>query len=182
MVVTDACATQPKDLLWSLADPLAAAAWLQALRLWQGTLPSAHRLESGDLVPGHLACCYASANLDFQLPAVSAPPAVRCFQCQHRTGCPAPAACLPPPPPPQTTLLDVLAGRKTQGKIEGEIRYAGHKPTQAFLRRWAGYVEQQGEWLQHRMRTGCFACYGAEVGSAASGTGALHEPWRLSYH
>lgn len=36
--------------------------------------------------------------------------------------------------PLQTTLLDVLAGRKTVGKIEGEILYSGNKPTQGFLR------------------------------------------------
>ncbi|EIE18756.1 ABC family transporter: multidrug, partial [Coccomyxa subellipsoidea C-169] len=42
----------------------------------------------------------------------------------------------------KTTLLDVLAGRKTVGQIHGDILFAGHKPSQAFLRRYTGYVEQ----------------------------------------
>lgn len=42
----------------------------------------------------------------------------------------------------KTTLLDLLAGRKTQGRLSGEIRFAGNKPTRAFLRRYTGYVEQ----------------------------------------
>ncbi|KAK9904972.1 hypothetical protein WJX75_006687 [Coccomyxa subellipsoidea] len=42
----------------------------------------------------------------------------------------------------KTTLLDVLAGRKTVGQIRGDILFAGHKPSQAFLRRFTGYVEQ----------------------------------------
>ena len=43
--------------------------------------------------------------------------------------------------PPQT-LLDVLAGRKNQGIIEGELAFGGQVPTSAFLRRYTGYVEQ----------------------------------------
>lgn len=42
----------------------------------------------------------------------------------------------------KTTLLDVLAGRKTQGTISGNIRFAGYPPTYNFLRRYTGYVEQ----------------------------------------
>ncbi len=41
----------------------------------------------------------------------------------------------------KTTLLDVLAGRKNRGKVEGSIKYGGHKPTTAFLRRSTGYGE-----------------------------------------
>ena len=44
----------------------------------------------------------------------------------------------------KTTLLDVLAGRKTVGVTEGSILFSGYVPTQAFLRRYAGYVEQFG--------------------------------------
>lgn len=40
---------------------------------------------------------------------------------------------------------DVLAGRKTVGKIEGTIAYGGHRPTKSFLRRYTGYVEQFGK-------------------------------------
>lgn len=44
----------------------------------------------------------------------------------------------------QTTLLDVLAGRKTVGTISGEILYSGNVPSPQFLRRFTGYVEQFG--------------------------------------
>jgi ATP-binding cassette, subfamily G (WHITE), member 2 len=36
----------------------------------------------------------------------------------------------------------VLAGRKTAGETEGEIRFGGQAPTMQFLRRYTGYVEQ----------------------------------------
>ena len=39
---------------------------------------------------------------------------------------------------------DLLAGRKTVGRITGDIRFAGHKPSHNFLRRYTGYVEQFG--------------------------------------
>ncbi len=42
----------------------------------------------------------------------------------------------------KSTLLDILAQRKTTGKIQGEVLIAGQRPTQTFLRRFAGYVEQ----------------------------------------
>ena len=38
--------------------------------------------------------------------------------------------------------MDVLSGRKTQGQIDGVIRYADAAPTQALLRKYVGYVEQ----------------------------------------
>lgn len=44
----------------------------------------------------------------------------------------------------KTTLLDVLAGRKTQGSIEGTVLYAGEVPSRVFMRRHTGYCEQQG--------------------------------------
>lgn len=39
-------------------------------------------------------------------------------------------------------MLDVLAGRKTTGKLQGDVLYGGEKPSRAFLRRFTGYVEQ----------------------------------------
>ncbi|KAK9804269.1 hypothetical protein WJX72_004137 [[Myrmecia] bisecta] len=42
----------------------------------------------------------------------------------------------------KTTLLDNLAGRKTTGALQGRILFAGQQPTQTFLRRYTGYVEQ----------------------------------------
>ncbi|KAK9904696.1 hypothetical protein WJX75_000743 [Coccomyxa subellipsoidea] len=42
----------------------------------------------------------------------------------------------------KTTLLDVLAGRKTVGTIAGKILFAGQHATRTFLRRYTGYVEQ----------------------------------------
>ena len=41
-------------------------------------------------------------------------------------------------------IVDLLAGRKTVGRTTGDIRYAGHKPSRTFLRRYTGYVEQFG--------------------------------------
>ena len=42
----------------------------------------------------------------------------------------------------KTTLLDVLAGRKTVGDISGTLRFAGHPASRTFLRRYTGYVDQ----------------------------------------
>jgi ABC-type multidrug transport system ATPase subunit len=42
----------------------------------------------------------------------------------------------------KTTLMDVLAGRKTGGYIEGEIRISGFLKEQNSFARVAGYVEQ----------------------------------------
>ncbi|KAK7387230.1 hypothetical protein VNO78_27860 [Psophocarpus tetragonolobus] len=42
----------------------------------------------------------------------------------------------------KTTLMDVLAGRKTGGHIEGEIKISGHPKVQQTFARISGYVEQ----------------------------------------
>ncbi|KAK9916362.1 hypothetical protein WJX75_001804 [Coccomyxa subellipsoidea] len=42
----------------------------------------------------------------------------------------------------KTTLMDVLAGRKTTGKIEGDVRVSGHPKVQETFARIMGYVEQ----------------------------------------
>lgn len=42
----------------------------------------------------------------------------------------------------KTTFMDVLAGRKTGGDIEGEIRIAGFPKVQATFARVSGYCEQ----------------------------------------
>ncbi|XP_074329259.1 ABC transporter G family member 31-like isoform X2 [Apium graveolens] len=42
----------------------------------------------------------------------------------------------------KTTLMDVLAGRKTGGYIEGDIRISGHPKEQRTFARVSGYVEQ----------------------------------------
>ena len=42
----------------------------------------------------------------------------------------------------QTTLMDVIAGRKTQGEIRGEILVNGHPKDQKSWARVVGYVEQ----------------------------------------
>ena len=42
----------------------------------------------------------------------------------------------------KSTLLDILAQRKTVGNLKGQVLIAGYPPTQTFLRRYAGYVEQ----------------------------------------
>ena len=42
----------------------------------------------------------------------------------------------------KTTLMDVLAGRKTSGTIEGEIRIGGYPKVQETFARVSGYCEQ----------------------------------------
>ena len=42
----------------------------------------------------------------------------------------------------KTTLMDVLAGRKTGGYIEGDIRISGYQKEQQTFARISGYVEQ----------------------------------------
>ena len=42
----------------------------------------------------------------------------------------------------KATLLDILAGRKTSGKIKGEILLGGKAPTLNDVRFNMGYVEQ----------------------------------------
>lgn len=42
----------------------------------------------------------------------------------------------------KTTLMDVLAGRKTGGYIEGDIKISGHPKVQHTFARISGYVEQ----------------------------------------
>lgn len=42
----------------------------------------------------------------------------------------------------KTTLMDVLAGRKTEGYIEGEINISGFPKNQATFARISGYCEQ----------------------------------------
>ncbi|XP_062171942.1 ABC transporter G family member 31 [Alnus glutinosa] len=42
----------------------------------------------------------------------------------------------------KTTMMDVLAGRKTGGYIEGDIRISGHPKEQRTFARISGYVEQ----------------------------------------
>lgn len=42
----------------------------------------------------------------------------------------------------KTTLMDVLAGRKTGGYIEGDIRISGYPKQQHTFARISGYVEQ----------------------------------------
>ena len=42
----------------------------------------------------------------------------------------------------KTTLMDVLAGRKTGGIIEGDVRINGHPKEQETFSRVSGYCEQ----------------------------------------
>lgn len=63
---------------------------------------------------------------------------------------------------------DVLAGRKTTGKTQGTILFAGVKPSSMFLRRYTGYVEQFGTALPPCGRFMCckLLCISVEVLSA----------------
>mgnify|MGYP000149808289 CR=1 FL=1 len=49
----------------------------------------------------------------------------------------------------KSMMMDVLAGRRTRGKINGVINYAGTTPTEMFLRRITGYVEQFGTLIEN---------------------------------
>jgi len=42
----------------------------------------------------------------------------------------------------KTTLMDVIAGRKTGGKVQGQILLNGHPATDLAIRRATGYCEQ----------------------------------------
>ncbi|CAK0786885.1 hypothetical protein CVIRNUC_010099 [Coccomyxa viridis] len=52
------------------------------------------------------------------------------------------AAVMGPSGSGKSTILDLLAGRKTVGEQEGNILFSGARPTQGFLKRHTGYVEQ----------------------------------------
>lgn len=72
-------------------------------------------------------------------------------------------------------IADVLAGRKTVGRIDGTIAYGGHRPTRSFLRRYTGYVEQFGEGspaFSPETTTGCFCVVAARVPSLKACGGA----------
>eukprot|EP00884_Botryococcus_braunii_P016488 jgi/Botrbrau1/3522/Bobra.341_2s0049.1 len=52
------------------------------------------------------------------------------------------AALMGPSGSSKTTLLDVLASRKTVGTLTGTLLFGGQRATRTFLRRYIGYVEQ----------------------------------------
>lgn len=59
----------------------------------------------------------------------------------------------------KSTLLDLLAGRKTIGQMSGEILFAGASPTKPFLRRFTGLLRV---FLAHLSPSPCvpdFLCY-----------------------
>lgn len=45
----------------------------------------------------------------------------------------------------KTTMLDLLSGRKTTGKVTGSVLFGGQQPSTAMLRRFCGYCEQTGK-------------------------------------
>jgi len=49
----------------------------------------------------------------------------------------------------KSMMMDVLAGRKSTGTVNGVIEYASHTPSKAFLRRITGYVEQFNTLLEN---------------------------------
>ena len=42
----------------------------------------------------------------------------------------------------KTTLLDLIAGRRSRGQVDGAILFAGAKPTDVVRKRYTGYCEQ----------------------------------------
>lgn len=49
----------------------------------------------------------------------------------------------------KTVLLDVLSARKKVGYLTGEIRYSSQFPTDSFLRKHTGYVEQFSSLIEN---------------------------------
>ena len=49
----------------------------------------------------------------------------------------------------KTTLMDCLAGRKTTGRIVGDVRVSGYPKVQETFARVAGYVEQSDIHSDH---------------------------------
>ena len=83
----------------------------------------------------------------------------------------------------KTTLMDVLAGRKTGGRIQGDVRLNGHPKVQDTFARVSGYVEQTGvdaAWLHtqpwrtrmHQMGRAHAACL------RISGVQGCEQAWR----
>ena len=58
----------------------------------------------------------------------------------------------------KTTLMDVIAGRKTAGTIEGEILVNGHPKVTATFNRMCGYVEQTVSHAMTPSSQHCTAC------------------------
>lgn len=74
----------------------------------------------------------------------------------------------------KTTLLDLLAGRKTSGSRTGDILFAGQPPSQQFLRRYTGYVEQFGGCLGWRQqRVGVVGTVGFAAAAAAAAAASV---------
>jgi hypothetical protein len=71
-----------------------------------------------------------------------------------------------------SAAMQVIAGRKTQGAIEGEILVNGHPKVQATWARSIGYVEQTGKLYKHLAGACagslccvplCLTCYGGHA-------------------
>eukprot|EP00644_Phytophthora_capsici_P006568 jgi/Phyca11/9314/fgenesh1_pm.PHYCAscaffold_36_\ len=68
----------------------------------------------------------------------------------------------------KTTLMDVIAGRKTGGKIRGEILLNGHPATDLAIRRCTGYCEQmdihsESSTIREALTFSAFLRQGADV-------------------
>jgi ABC-type multidrug transport system ATPase subunit len=57
----------------------------------------------------------------------------------------------------KTTLMDVLAGRKTTGRTEGQVWVDGHPKEQHTFARVCGYVEQT-DIHTARVSSACRSC------------------------
>lgn len=73
----------------------------------------------------------------------------------------------------KTTLMDVIAGRKTVGEITGDIWVNGKPKDQRSWSRVMGYVEQNGEspWIPRTKKAGVDEtnCHGKNARCAGAG-------------
>ncbi|KAG3115923.1 hypothetical protein C6341_g27631 [Phytophthora cactorum] len=80
----------------------------------------------------------------------------------------------------KTTLMDVIAGRKTGGQIRGQILLNGHPATDLAIRRSTGYCEQmdihsESSTIREALTFSAFLRQGADVPDSHKSSEAV--PW-----
>lgn len=126
-----------KDVTYTVQNGENRKARISLIKSVSGYLPSRELVAlmgpsgSGKVLQYHarrtMAHLYTMVRIDFQMFTLSIDP-IATVLCSFYVG--------------KTTLLDVLAGRKTVGSVSGEVLFGGVQPSRMFLRRHTGYVEQ----------------------------------------